>query len=169
MASPVLHRVCHGTSKPEPWQIQGLTIKPAILHNYRRHRVLGRDYPGLVPADSSSAATGEPNPNGGGSDSLSRSSVRGTLVTGLTDADIWRLDIFEGSEYEKRAVKVRVLENEDGDSSGGNLTSNILDAKETGPEVEAVTYVWTADKDVLENEEWDFQSFLRDKMHLWAE
>lgn len=183
MASPVLHRVCHGTSNPEPWQTQDIRIRPAILHNYRRHRVLGRDYPGLVPVepeslvDDSNSGEAAPPVDGGGSDGnkAGSSSVRGTLVTGLKDADIWRLDMFEGSQYGKRTVKVRVLEDESqaGDASGNGgddkLRSNLLNAKETSEqEVEAVTYVWTADKGILEAEEWDFQGFLRDKMHLWA-
>lgn len=164
MAKPVLHRVCHGTSKPELWQIEHLTIRPAVLHNFRRHRVVGRDYPGIVPVDSS-IGNSNLDPKG------SRSSVRGTVVSGLTDADIWRLDIFEGDEYEQRAVKVRVLEHEGQGGSGtgsDGIGSDILDAKETEEEIDAVTYVWLADRDVLEDEEWDFESFLKDKMHLWA-
>lgn len=170
MASPVLHRVCHGTSKPEPWQTQDITIKPAILYNYRRHRVLGRDYPGLVPVDSSIDSKSNVALDGG-SDENPRSSVRGTVVTGLGDADIWRLDIFEGDEYEKRDVKIRILEDESQTSHGNEgdkLRSSILDAKETEQEIEAVTYVWTSDRNILEDEEWDFQGFLRDKLHLWA-
>src|SRR5271170_6703658 len=37
------------------------------------------------------------------------SSVRGSVVTGLTQGDIYRLDIFEGDQYLRKKVKVKVL------------------------------------------------------------
>ncbi|KAK2763049.1 hypothetical protein FQN54_009682 [Arachnomyces sp. PD_36] len=177
MASPVLYRVCHGTSKPGPWQRDRLTIRPAVLHNFRRHRALRRDYPAIVPVDEGEGAGSDKDK---GSVTTTTSSVRGTLVSGLTDADIWRLDFFEGDEYEQRNVKVRVLEKkEEGEGGGGQvdgvvvtewdrLRAEILEAKETEEEVEAVTYVWVADRGILEDEEWDFESFLSDKLTLWA-
>ncbi|EHA28502.1 hypothetical protein ASPNIDRAFT_143341, partial [Aspergillus niger ATCC 1015] len=141
MAPPILHRVIHGHSTPEPWQKALLTVKPAILHGYRRHRVRYADYPGIIPTPSSSA------------------SVLGTVVWGLTDGDVYRLDRFEGSEYEKRVVRVRVL---DAVETEGSETKE-------GKEVEAVTYVWTAGKERLEDAEWDFEAFKRDKMAWWVE
>jgi Gamma-glutamyl cyclotransferase, AIG2-like len=67
-----------------------LSIQPAILHNYCRHRVRECDYPGIVPE------TGH--------------TVRGTFVSGLTDGDIFRLDAFEGDEYKRIKVKVELVE-----------------------------------------------------------
>ncbi|GLA49342.1 hypothetical protein AnigIFM63604_005005 [Aspergillus niger] len=150
MAPPILHRVIHGHSTPEPWQKALLTVKPAILHGYRRHRVRGGE-----------------------------ASVLGTVVWGLTDGDVYRLDRFEGSEYEKRVVRVRVLEShhhDEGDNGKAGDIQEVLDAVETegsetkeGKEVEAVTYVWTAGKERLEDAEWDFEAFKRDKMAWWVE
>ncbi|SRR6266498_4392155 len=139
MAPEVLHRVCHGTPQPLPWQRSLFTIQPALLHSYARHKVRFCDYPAIVPT-----------PN---------SSVRGTLVTGLTEGDIWRLDIFEGSEYARRKVKVRVLEKAGDDTGVGNVERE---------EVEAETYVWTADRNGLEAGEWDFGVFVREKMGRWV-
>lgn len=89
MAREVLHRVCHGTSNPNPRQHLAFTVTPAILHSHCRHRVKQADYPGMI------AEAGH--------------SVRGTYVTGLNDLDIVRLDYFEGAEYERRPVKVVLL------------------------------------------------------------
>lgn len=85
--------------------------------------------------------------------------MRGTFVTGLTDNDIWRLDIFEGDEYERRVVKVRVLE-----AAGDEMTG---EGNVEGEEVEAETYVWISGAERLEESEWDFESFKKDKMKYW--
>ncbi|KAJ5512207.1 hypothetical protein N7463_001759 [Penicillium fimorum] len=175
MAPQILHKVIHGQANPEPWQKAMLRFQPAILHGYRRHRVQDADYPGIVAvretkteAEKSSAPKTSPGP-----------SVMGTLVSGLTDADIYRLDRFEGSDYEKKQVTVRILRDTRGDNkhagegvSDENQLREMLDATSTegdeGEEVSAVTYVYTAGKDMLEDAEWDFESFKRDKMAWWV-
>jgi hypothetical protein len=81
-------------------------------------------------------------------------------VSGLTDGDIWRLDIFEGSDYTRKRVKVRVLKEGEGKAEDGY--------KGQGEEVEAETYIWTASPDALEEEEWDFEEFVREKMSRWV-
>ncbi|MCJ1354527.1 MAG: hypothetical protein MMC33_004516 [Icmadophila ericetorum] len=135
MAPEILHRVIHGSSNPSQAQINLLNIEPAILHDFRRCRVLDCDYPGIIPAKGSS--------------------VRGTYVTGLTDGDIWRLDIFEGDQYEKQTVKVKILNQIGDDESVGNVE---------GEEVEANSYVWADDEDYLDKKEWDYAEFRREKM-----
>lgn len=80
-------------------------------------------------------------------------------MEGLTDGDIWRLDIFEGDEYERKKVKVRVITDE---------TSHEPSQEQLGDEVEAESYVWIGSKDDLEDEEWDFEEFMREKMVFWA-
>jgi len=78
--------------------------------------------------------------------------VRGTYVAGLNGYDMRRLDWFEGDEYSRKVVKVMVLH-------GDTETE----------EVEAETYVFTAGKNRLEDVEWDFEDFRREKMHRWAD
>jgi hypothetical protein len=79
-------------------------------------------------------------------------------VTGLTDANIIKLDMFEGSEYERRTVKVRLL-NQVGDDKGqGNVE---------GEEVECDVYVFLS-PDALEDQEWDFEEFRTQKMKKWT-
>lgn len=139
MAPEVLYRVCHGNSNPGISAVSNLQMRPAILHNHRRHRVRHADYPAVIPHASST--------------------VRGTYVTGLTDADIWRLDIFEGEEYERKTVRPRLLTKVGDESGKGNVE---------GQEVPAETYIWIAGEHELEQEEWDFAEFQREKMRYWV-
>lgn len=142
MAPKVLNRVCYGynPSQNPRYATATITSAPAILHNFRRHRVKHADYPAILPA---SGAT-----------------VRGLYVTGLTEDDIFRLDAFEGEEYGRYAVKVKVLKEVGNEGSGeGNVE---------GEEVEADTYVWEAGEGQLERREWDFEEFKREKMRFWT-
>ncbi|KAJ5836970.1 hypothetical protein N7447_002996 [Penicillium robsamsonii] len=175
MAPQILHRVIHGQANPEPWQKAMLRFQPAILHGYRRHRVQDADYPGIVAARE----TGTETEKSSSPKTSTGTSVIGTLVSGLTDGDIYRLDRFEGSDYEKKQVTVCTLREARGDNkhagegvSDENRLREMLDATSTeadeGEEVSAVTYVYTAGKDMLEDAEWDFESFKRDKMAWWV-
>jgi len=143
MAPGVLYRVIYGSAKPEAWQQDLTTVRPAVLESYRRHRVKDMSYPAITPH--------------------SHSSVRGSVVTGLTDGDLYRLDVFEGSQYDRKKVKVRVLSNTS--LSGG--MQNGESAHKIAEEVEAETYIWKDDITELEEKEWDFEEFKRDKMKFW--
>ncbi|PWW72098.1 hypothetical protein C7212DRAFT_336533 [Tuber magnatum] len=133
MATPVLYRVIYGTLTPESWQNSSLRVRPALLPSYCRYHVRNVDYPAIVPEAGKS--------------------VRGTCVEGLTRMDIWRLDTFEGTEYARTMVRVKILDKK------GN---------ETGEEKEAATYEWTAGRGNLEDREWDFGHFAREKLSGWA-
>lgn len=136
MAPQVLKRVIDHPTMPSATST--LTTLPAILPNHRRHRVRDADYPAILPTSP-----------------VHGHSVRGTFVRGLSDADIWRLDTFEGSEYSRVKVRVRVQDQDSGEMS--------LDHEE------AETYVWIAGRSRLEDDEWDFDDFVKDKMWRWAE
>jgi gamma-glutamylcyclotransferase (GGCT)/AIG2-like uncharacterized protein YtfP len=133
MAPQVLHRVCHGSLFNSIHAHHNFKTTPAILPGHRRHRVKNADYPAVLPN--------------------SESTVRGTCVSGLTDADVWRLDLFEGDEYKRVKVRCRLLV--DGKDEGGE-------------EVEVETYVWIAGEERLEAKEWDFEEFRREKLKFWA-
>ena len=142
MAPKVLSRVCYGPDVPLSTTKHGqLNIRPALLQGFRRHRVLHADYPAILPCD--------------------QSTVRGTLVTGLTDGDLWRLDIFEGDEYERRKVTARELKYE------GDINVEPTE-DQLGASVEAETYVWISPETRLEDNEWDFQEFVKEKMWAWV-
>lgn len=141
MAPQVLHRVCHGSSSPDNrlYAKHQLKTFPAILHDYRRHRVRSADYPAILPTQGSS--------------------VRGTYVTGLNNGDIRLLDLFEGGEYRRDKVKVRLLQE-------AGLADNSDHVE--GDHVEAETYIWQAGEHYLEEGEWDFGAFQREKLSFWA-
>ena len=78
--------------------------------------------------------------------------MRGTYVRGITSGDQVRLDLFEGVQYDR----VR-------------LPLNLIDEKGAkGEEKEAETYVWADDENDLEDGEWDFEEFKREKMRRWV-
>ncbi|KAL4753190.1 hypothetical protein BDW72DRAFT_41047 [Aspergillus terricola var. indicus] len=202
MAPQILHRVIHGSPTPQQWQKDLLQFRPAVLHGYRRHRVRGADYPGIIrelestqntTTDGSGSATEKAAlPSGPGT--RSRANVLGTVVSGLTDGDVHRLDIFEGAEYRREKVSVRILRealskdlnNQDGLRNGNGDRANIdadvdrdrhikdvLEAAgaefaDEGEEVETETYVWIAGRGMLEDAEWDFEAFKKDKMAWWV-
>jgi Gamma-glutamyl cyclotransferase, AIG2-like len=80
-------------------------------------------------------------------------------VTGLTEGDIYRLDIFEGGDYAREKVKVKVLAKVGDDTGEENA--------EVG-EIETETYVWISGEEALEHGEWDFGEFVREKLAWWA-
>jgi len=131
MAFPVLSRVIYGHPNAEAWQRDRLTIRPALLQNYCRRRVRFVDYPGVIPQ--------------------SGKSVQGTIVSGLSEMELGRLDYFEGNQYERRSVDVEILE-------GG---------KGTGEIKKALVYVWIAEERMLEDKEWDIKLFMEEKMGRW--
>jgi hypothetical protein len=69
---------------------------------------------------------------------------------------MWRLDIFEGDEYARKKVKVRLLDVKHGDEG------------EEEDEIETETYLWIAGDHLLEEGEWDFAHFQKEKMHRWV-
>lgn len=144
-------------SRPQP-----PTFRPGLLLEHRRHRVKRADYPAVRPCTASS--------------------VRGTLVDGLTDVDLRRLDIFEGQEYQRQDVRVKLLP--DNVEDGGGVAEPLAyggvmpTAPPTGGKAEldadgvewadTQTYIWVASINDLEEGEWDFDQFRREKLHLWA-
>ena len=152
MVPQVLYRVCYGTPYPAPSQVSFLTFQPAILPGYVRRKVRHCDYPGITPAAAPSF-------------------VRGTYVHGLTDGDMWRLGIFEGLEYERRKVNVRLLPQDvvgRETRAEGKGHDFLEECVEGGREVEADTFVYIAGDARLEESEWNFAEFKRDKMRRWA-
>ena len=77
------------------------------------------------------------------------------------------LDYFEGSQYERKVVTVKILTPKDKEHTHG-ASAIMAEAVETGEEKEAQTYVFT-DLNALEKGEWDFEFFRREKMKNWAD
>lgn len=97
------------------------TYRMAWLEGYRRQPVIGQPYPGIVPAAGRC--------------------VQGVLYLDLPPSAWARLDRFEGDEYERTRVEVRL---------------------QHGRRDEAWTYVFRPNaKQRLVDGEWDFERFLR--------
>lgn len=139
MAPEVFFTVCYRFSQEEVSLLKSLhEFKPAILHGYCRRRVSFADYPGIFPDKDHE--------------------VRGMYVTGLTDANMEKLDIFEGSEYERQTVTARLLSKAGDDKGRGNVE---------GEEVECEVYVFKH-RAHLEDREWDYKEFREQKMKKWT-
>lgn len=133
MAPEVFYTVCYQSGNP-PEPIKWLhDFTPAILHGYCRHRVRYADYPGIIAEEGQS--------------------IRGIYVTGLTEANMIKLDMFEGDQYERVETKVKLLGKEG-------------DKDVEGEEKDVVVYVFKEPQD-LEREEWDFEHFRTQKMSMW--
>ncbi|KAK0652033.1 hypothetical protein B0T16DRAFT_405243 [Cercophora newfieldiana] len=138
MVPGVFYNVCYNTSDP-PKAIQDLhTFSPAILHGYCRRRVQHADYPGITEDKEHN--------------------VFGTFTTGLTRANIQRLDFFEGDAYVRRTVTVKLLDKV-GDVHGHGQVE--------GEERSAQVYVFL-EKAELEDREWDLEEFRREKLQNWT-
>ncbi|KAL4939273.1 hypothetical protein BDV06DRAFT_199276 [Aspergillus oleicola] len=191
MAPQILHRVIYGLPTPAKWQKDLLRFRPAILHEYRRHRVRYADYPGILKDADTNTDSAKDEPGAGTGMGLGAPSVLGTVVSGLTDGDLHRLDIFEGDQYAREKVSVRILretlsedmdpKQDKGNGNGGEGSESdadrhlkdVLEAAgaefaDEGESVEAETYVWIAGREGLEDAEWDFEAFKRDKMAWWV-
>ncbi|KAK8135800.1 hypothetical protein PG984_003740 [Apiospora sp. TS-2023a] len=142
MAAEVFFTVCYRNTQIDVSVLKSLhTFQPAVLHGFRRRRVRHADYPGITRDATAEDA-----------------SVRGMYVTGLTDANMEKLDAFEGCEYELETVKVKLLSKVGDDQGKGNVE---------GDEVECRTYVYQDPED-LEEREWDYHEFRTQKMKNWT-
>jgi hypothetical protein len=151
MVPQILYRICHRNEQPHPDLVSHLRFTPALLRNYSRRKVLFADYPGIIAQKSHT--------------------VLGTLISGLSDTDVRRLDFFEGSMYERVVVEVEALEAEvfDGEGNINDKEMEKVKASEEGERkmVKAETYVWCLSEG-LEEEEWSFADFRREKMKDWV-
>ncbi|KAI0306310.1 hypothetical protein B0F90DRAFT_1808046 [Multifurca ochricompacta] len=166
-----------------------LSICPAILTGYTRHKIKIADYPAILPYERSRKLfERELTPED--------KSVRGTLVNGLTNRDVALLDIFEGNapkftyfvaqrfweqEYIRSGVFVHPLspftpvpaDAETSDAIEGNLIPADLpplpSANELAHTIPAQTYVWCQDDDDLDKELWSFEEFVRNNAWKWID
>lgn len=138
MAPEVFYSVCYGDKDVHPSIAQLHSFHPAVLHGYCRRRVRWADYPGVIED--------------------ANHQVFGTYATGLTDANMQKLDTFEGSEYVRRKVKVRLLAKVGNAQGEGNVE---------GEEREAEVYVFIRENELVDRE-WDFEEFRRERLGLWT-
>jgi hypothetical protein len=129
-----------------------LLFLPCILYHHSRHRVLAQDYPALIPSSSSLVVLSIPSlpPN-------TTQTVRGTLVSGLTPADIAKLFHFEGDEYGIEEITVAPLSSaweEIGEYDVRRLEGRRQDRMRREP-LACSTFMWIGGLGGLEKESWE--------------
>ncbi|KAG9043870.1 hypothetical protein FS842_001644, partial [Serendipita sp. 407] len=134
---------------------------------YIRHQVSWADFPAIIPASKSHDffKTKSPGPD--------IACVRGCYVSGLTEADIMKLDRFEAGLYDRKEVEVRLLlEPVNGLDSIDirNLFEPMTNEANSGElqTRKALTYVWNQYLDELEADAWSFTDFVAQKLNIWG-
>lgn len=153
MVPEILYRVCHNSETPKASLIAHLRSTPALLHDYSRRKVRYADFPGIIPQAAHC--------------------VLGTLVGGLSDRDVARLDDFEGSMYRREVVQVQALDAEVFDADGVVREAEMQKVRGMGEGerrmVQAETYVWCIGEDDLEKDEWLYADFRKEKLRSWVD
>lgn len=139
MEPQVFFSVCYDDKSPPSHVRQRHNFTPAILHGYCRRHVRWADYPGMVEDAGHT--------------------VRGTVVSGITKANLDRLDFFEGSQYDRRVVRPKLLVKAGDEATG--------DGNVEGEQIVTESYIFLDTRE-LEDKEWDFAEFKRDKLKKWT-
>jgi hypothetical protein len=113
-----------------------IELQHLILYNFRRRKVRGRDNAGIIPDPASH--------------------VRGLRIKGLTDRDVQAFDLYAGPLYQRQKVVVKCMENI---SLEEDIPNSAL-ASIPGAVEEVETYVCLYPA-ILENEDWDFWTWLK--------
>ncbi|KAF9403192.1 hypothetical protein BGX21_006375 [Mortierella sp. AD011] len=92
--------------------------------------------------------------------------VEGILFFGHTLMDRVRLDQFEGSEYTRQVLLVRILDPVPGSFNVQGQSKPL----ETGEVVPAYVYIFTGPREHLDlTREWDFEAFQREHVTAWMQ
>ncbi|KAI5998882.1 hypothetical protein EDD15DRAFT_2161327 [Pisolithus albus] len=139
-----------------------LRICPAVLKDFTRHQIIGADYPAIVPYSLSRSLFDHDL------DERKRS-VRGSLISGLTDEDVRLLDVFEGDEYTREVVVAYPL----GPLISLNNvplvpTTVALQGLEPERSMKVQTYVWCKPISELRPDPWTFDDFVRQNAWKWV-
>lgn len=185
----ILSRVLAGTLRrpsledPSTRRFSHLGVVPALLPKYKVYRVKGQEYPALAPVDTAAETDG--------SEEIG-AAVRGVVVSGLSDAELAALDLFEGDEYTRATVNVLVasadeaISNDVRSSWNAETITEILESTLPAERVEALLsgkeksekqqvqgYIWVADASDLEDKDgprgpWEFSTFAKGKLSRWT-
>lgn len=146
-----------------------LMICSAILLDHTRHHLKQADYPALLPYSKSKAMFNR-------NLSPEEKSVRGSLVTGLSESEVRLLDIYEGDEYARELVPVHPL-------SAPTTLSPQIHGHQTSlpsaaphshspsslpPPIYAHTYVWIKPPTWLTPSLWSFEDFVNNNAWKWV-
>jgi len=146
-----------------------LNICSAILLDHTRHHVNQADYPALLPYSKSKTMFNRRL-------SPEEKSVRGSLVTGLSESDMRLLDIYEGDEYTRDLVQVYPL------SAPATLSPQVNGHQSALPSaaphsyspatlpspIHAQTYIWCKPPTWLTPSLWSFEDFVKNSAWKWV-
>lgn len=119
--------------------------QPAFVKGYKRHPVRGFVFPGMIQAANTASAE------------TTRDVVQGKVYHQLTDHDWYRLDWFEGEEYQRHVATVHLQQ---ASTSVGN------DSKTDA--VSCPLYLWSnpiAELNTLQ--EWDYDAFVQQHLEQY--
>jgi len=146
-----------------------LKICSAILLDHTRHHLKQADYPALLPYSKSRTMFNRKL-------SPEEKSVRGSLVTGLSESEVRLLDIYEGDEYTRDLVPVHPL-------SAPTTLSPQIHGQQTSlpsaaphshcpsslpPPIYAHTYIWCKPPTWLTPSLWSFEDFVKNNAWKWV-
>ncbi|KAF9896700.1 hypothetical protein BX616_006927 [Lobosporangium transversale] len=139
-------RVLNSVTRPGPES--NLYSVRATIEGYIRYPYHNEPYPGMIISSDKTNI------------------VHGLLVFGHTMMDRFRLDQFEGSEYSREVLPVKVL-----DPVPGSF--NVIGQFEPlspGDVISAYVYVFTGShRNLDQTKEWDFEAFRRDHVTIWMQ
>jgi hypothetical protein len=137
----------------------------AVLSHHSRHPVLGRVYPGVVPAPPAGPD------DAGGMPTTTIDAVEGILLLDITPSDMKCLDWFEdeGVDYTRSSVQITVPAvrsfNEDGQRNENDDVGN-SDVEI----IETNAYIWALGSSRLDLScDWDYDMFLRKHLDWYLE
>jgi len=139
-----------------------LKICSAILLDHTRHHVKQADYPALLPYTKSMTMFNcKLSPE--------EKSVRGSLVTGLSESDMRLLDIYEGDEYIRDIVPVHPLSTPTilSPQINGHQSALPSAAPHTHspstlpPPISAHVYIWCKPPTWLTPSLWSYEDFVK--------
>ncbi|KAF9141139.1 hypothetical protein BG015_001379 [Linnemannia schmuckeri] len=137
-------RVLNSVTRPGPEA--NLYTVPAAIRGYVRYSYHNEPYPGMIATKEEGCI------------------VEGLLVFGHSLMDRFRLDQFEGSEYTREILSVKVLAPVPGDF-------NVMNGKKplaAGDVIQSYVYVFTGPHAHLDQSRpWDYEAFKRDHLELW--
>ncbi|KAF9209876.1 hypothetical protein BGZ49_010406 [Haplosporangium sp. Z 27] len=137
-------RVLNSVTRPGPES--NLHSVRATIEGFVRYPYHGMPYPGMIASEDKNHI------------------VEGLLVFGHTLMDRIRLDQFEGSEYTREILSVRVLDPVPGSFNQQGQSKPLA----AGELVSAYVYVFSGPHKHLDmTREWDFEAFQREHVTIW--
>ncbi|KAG0341726.1 hypothetical protein BG004_005932 [Podila humilis] len=145
MAPAILGRIT------QPGPTTTLHRVKAVIEGYVRHPYHNEPYPGMISSEDKTKT------------------VEGILVFGHNAIEVSRLDRFEGSEYTRELLPVKILGSVPASFIPGNShLDNKLLSLEAGAIVLSNVYLFTAPARKLDQtREWDYEKFKNEQMIQW--